>query len=379
MQLYHLGDIKDKKEFLSKLGVQQGGISIIAKKMKLLHFYIKDLKTPAINILKQDALSIGAELAVPSGVILCEKPFYDCVLIGTLKHIEILSKKELAQPFGLKNVALELKKFLKTPNYPTKIMAIINANDDSFFKDSRFKDNKAIKKIKEYIKDGANIVDIGGVSSRPNAKDVSVEEELKRVKPICDVISEKKLYEKTIFSIDSYAPKVVEYALKRGFKIINDITGASNDEIICLAIKYGVKLCIMHKQGTPKTMQIAPKYEDVVIEVSQFFEQQIKKCEDLGLNKKDIILDVGIGFGKTLEHNITLIKNLHHFKNFGCEILIGASRKSLIDHITPTPIEDRLEGTLALHFKALQNGANIIRCHDVKEHKKFLDVWEALS
>jgi len=140
---------------------------------------------------------------------------------------------------------------------------------------------------------------------------------------ICDVIAKEKLYEKAIFSIDAYTPSVIEYALKSGFTIINDITGASDENIIHLALKYKAKLCIMHMQGSPQTMQDNPHYEDVMQEVSTFFEERIAKCEALGLERKDIILDVGI---------------------FGCEILVGASRKSLIDNIIPTPTDKRLAG-----------------------------------
>jgi dihydropteroate synthase len=378
MNIYQLGHITDKKEALKALDVESGGISIMAKKMELLYFFIKDLKTPAANILKQDALSIGAELAVPGGVILCEKPTYDCILIGTRKHMELLSKKELAQPFGLKTVATELKKFLSTKTYPTQIMGVINANDDSFFAGSRFKAEDAIKQINTMIEDGAGIIDIGAVSSRPGADEVRAEEELARIKPICDIIKSEKLYEKTTFSIDSYTPDVVEYALNRGFSLINDITGASDETIINLAVKYDAKLCIMHMQGTPKTMQKDPKYEDVMVEVSDFFEARISKCEALGLGREKIILDVGIGFGKTLEHNLTLIKNMTHFKVFGCELLVGASRKSMIDKLIASAPEERLPGTLAIHLKAVENGASIVRCHDVAEHQQALTVLRAM-
>ncbi len=378
MQVYQLSNIKNKKQFLENLNVHGGGISIMAKKMELLYFFIKDLKTPAANILKQDALSIGAELATPSGVITCEKEFYDCLLIGTRKHMEILSKKELAQPFGLKKVAEELQKFLKTKEYSTQIMGIINANDDSFFSGSRFQADDAIAQIKKMIKDGANIIDIGAVSSRPNADVVSADEELKRIKLICDVIKSEKLYDEVSFSIDSYTPLVIEYALKSGFNLVNDITGASNDELVKLAVAYKAKLCIMHMQGTPQTMQNNPEYDDVMVEVSNFFEERILKCEALGMKREDVILDVGIGFGKTLEHNLTLIKNMRHFKKFGCEVLVGASRKSMIDKIVPTPTEERLAGTLVIHSKAVENGASIVRCHDVKEHLQALAVLEVL-
>jgi len=379
MYIYKLGSITDKKKALKVLGVESGGVGIMAKKMELLYFFIKDLKTPAANILKQDALSIGAELAVPGGVILCEKPTYDCILIGTRKHMEILSKKELAQPFGLKSVASELKKFLSIKNMPMKIMGVININNDSFFEGSRFQKEDAVAQIKQMITDGADIIDIGAVSSRPDAEMVSELVEHERMKPICDAIESKKLYEKATFSIDSYTPSVVEYALKSGFTFVNDITGVSDEAIIKLAVKYEAKLCIMHMQGTPQNMQENPYYNDVIVEVSQFFEERIAKCESLGLERKNIILDVGIGFGKTLEHNITLIKNMAHFKVFGCEVLVGASRKSMIDKIVSTPIKERLAGTLTIHLKAVENGANIVRCHDVKEHVQAFAVADKLK
>lgn len=379
MHIYKLGNITDKKAALKALGVESGGVGIMEKKMELLSFFIKDLKTPAANILKQDALSIGADLAVPGGVILCEKPTYDCILMGTRKHMEVLSKKELAQPFGLKVVARELKKLLSEKTYPTQIMGVVNANDDSFFAGSRFKAENAIAQINKMIEDGADIIDVGAVSSRPGAAEVSAEEELKRIKAICDSIAFEKLYEKANFSIDSYTPTVVEYALQNGFTLINDITGASDEAIINLALKYEAKLCIMHMKGTPQTMQNAPEYDDVMVEVSEFFEERIAKCEALGMDRKNIILDVGLGFCKTLEHNLTLIRNLNHFTHFGCEVLIGASRKSMIDKIISTPIEERLPGSLAIHLKAVENGASMLRCHDVKEHVQALAIWEALT
>ncbi len=378
MQLYRLGDLSDTKAVLEKLGVESGGIAIMSKKMELLCFYIKDLRTPAANILKQDALSIGAELAVPGGVITCEKEHFDCILIGTRKHIEILSRKELAQPFGLKTLAKELKSFLTPVTFPVRIMGVINANEDSFYSGSRFQASDAIARIETMIEEGAQIIDIGAVSSRPGAEAVSADTELARIKPVCDAIKASKLYEKALFSIDSYTPEAVSYALQSGFGLINDITGASDERLVALAVEHDVRYCMMHMQGTPQTMQQNPVYEDVTAEVSTFFEERIAKAEAQGLKRENIILDVGIGFGKTLEHNLTLIKNMRHFTHFGCEVLIGTSRKSMIDKIIPTPVEARLPGTLALHLKAVENGASIVRCHDVAEHRQALKVWHAL-
>lgn len=378
MEIYRLNEIKDKKLFLKKLDIDKGGIPILSNKMDLYYFFIKNLSAPAVNILKQDALSIGANLATPSGAIVHSQKTFDCLLIGTKKHIKILSKKELSQSFELNLLAKELKESLDEKKYELKIMGIINANDDSFFSGSRFLGSKAINECKKMIVEGANILDIGAVSSKPNADIVSEKDELERIKPICDTIKKEKLYEKTIFSIDSYTPSVVEYALRSGFSIINDITGARDDKLIELAIKYNAKICIMHMQGTPQDMQKNPQYDDVMINVSQFFEEQITKCEHMGLNRENIILDVGIGFGKTLEHNTILIRNMSHFKKFKCEILIGASRKSLIDKIIATPIEKRLAGSLAIHLKGIDNGATIIRCHDIIEHKQAISVWNVI-
>lgn len=378
MKLYRV-DISDKKEFLETLDVDKGGRGIIQEKMELYTIYIKDIKTPAVNILKQDALSIGAEVASPSGVITCKNEYSDCLLIGTKKHLKILSKKELTQPFGLKEVAQSLQDFLSEKHFSTKIMGVLNINEDSFYSGSRFAPDEALQALEHLIDEGAAIIDIGAVSSRPNAVKVSEKEEFERVVELLDEIDDKRLYEKAIFSIDSYTPSVVEHALKSGFKIINDITGASDDAIIKLALKYDARLCIMHMQGTPQDMQKEPRYDDVMSEVSDFFEARIAKCEALGLSRENIILDVGIGFGKTLEHNLTLLANMRHFKKFGCELLIGASRKSMIDALYSSSAEERLPGTLAIHLKALQNGVSIIRCHDVAEHKQALNVWESIK
>lgn len=362
-------DCKDTAEkLLRDLEVESGGVAILSDKMETITLYIRDLPTPAVNILKQDALSIGADLAVPSGVITCSKDHFDCILIATTKHLKILSRKELAQPFGLKNLAKQLRDFLPKEQKSTQIMGVVNANDDSFFVGSRYKEADAIERIKEMIIQGATIIDIGAVSSRPGATTVSQAEELQRIRPICDTIKEQKLSTQVLFSIDSYTPSVVAYALESGFGIVNDITGASNPEVIELAHRYGAKICIMHMQGKPKTMQKNPYYDNVMVNLNDFFEERIAKCESIGVKREDIILDVGIGFGKRLEDNLRLIKNLQHFQRFGCEILIGASRKSMIDAITPTPIEERLAGTLAIHLKAVENGASIVRCHDVQEH-----------
>jgi dihydropteroate synthase len=381
MKIYKLNPDIDLKKLMHKMGVDKAGIEIMKQKHSLFIFYIKNMNCGAGNILKQDALSMGAELAVPIGVPNCKNKIFDALLLCNEKQLRMLAKKELSQPFGLKDLAKKLKEFINMPRFPLKIMGVINANDDSFFEGSRFKGLEAVTQIEKMIEEGADIIDIGGVSSRPGSVYPGVEEELNRVKPIINEIYKNRLYEKAVFSIDTFEAKILKYALDRGFKIANDITGLESDEYAKVAAKYNARVVIMHKKGNPKDMQKNPFYENVILEVDEFFEDRIAKANSFGI--KDIILDVGIGFGKRLEDNLALIKHMEHFLHFGYELLIGASRKSMIDMImkkynrSTTPA-NRLPGTLTIHQEAVRNGASIVRCHDVTEHFQALKVFEEI-
>ncbi|MFA6685620.1 MAG: dihydropteroate synthase [Arcobacteraceae bacterium] len=376
MEFYKINSTNHLKDFL-EIGCDEVGAKIMAKKADIHTLYIKNIHFGAANILKQDALSIGAELVVPMGTIVGTDKYVNAILIGTTKHFEILAKKELAQPFGLKELAKNLLSFIKPIQHQVKIMGVLNANDDSFFSKSRFSAKDAVTRIESMITDGADMIDIGGVSSRPGSDTVSADEEFARVKDILDTVKQHNLYEKAIFSIDSFQPKVIDYALSCGFKIVNDITGLSNPQVAQVASKYDASVVIMHMQGDQKTMQINPNYDDVILEIDSFFKERIALAHEYGV--KDIILDVGIGFGKKLEHNLKLIKHLNTFGHFGYELLLGASRKSMINDIIPTPIEERLSGTLTIHLEGIKNGATIIRCHDVKEHNQAIRVMQKIQ
>ncbi|MEA2099686.1 MAG: dihydropteroate synthase [Campylobacterota bacterium] len=378
MRIEKLSSDIDIRKYLTELGVDIGGVNILSQKAQTHIIYISGLHVGGANILKQDALSVGADLAVPRGTVVASIKKVDSILIATSRQLEKLSKKELAQPFGLKELAYKLQDILKTSKPESlEIMGIINANDDSFFSGSRFKDSTAISKIEQMIDDGADIIDIGGVSSRPNAPIVSVEDELARVKPIIESISKNRLYEKIKFSIDSYEPKVISLALDNGFEIVNDITGLRDDEVCKLCANYNATAVIMHMQGTPQTMQDNPIYESMISDVYNYLESSVKRAESFGV--KDIIVDVGIGFGKSLDDNLRLIKNLENFLTLNKKILVGASRKSMIDKISPSLVEDRIAGTLALHLESYKNGASILRVHDVKEHLQAIKIQQALN
>ena len=378
MRFKKLSNSIEIKKYLKDLDVDGGGVNILANKVKHHLIYISNLHVGGANILKQDALSIGADLAVPRGTILAKTDSVDAILIASSRDIQKLIPKLKMQPFGLKEIASFLEDILsvKKPD-SVEIMGVINANDDSFFSGSRFKDSDAILTIEKMIEQGADIIDIGGVSSRPNAEIVLADEELKRVTPILDTIKREKLYQRVKFSIDSYTPVVIDKALDSGFTIVNDITGFKDDEVCKVCASYNATALIMHMQGTPQTMQNNPTYSSVVEDIYDELKNSMQKAESFGV--KDIILDVGIGFGKTLEHNIELIKNLEHFLTLGRPLLVGASRKSMIDKIYPSKVEDRLAGTLAIHLEAIRNGASILRVHDVYEHSQAVTVFNALN
>jgi dihydropteroate synthase len=368
----------DFEKLLSQIGTDKTGVKILAKKSEMLHFFIKNLNIKAANILKQDALSVGADLAVSKGVAAMSVDATDAVLFCTPAQLEKLIKKESIQPFGLKALSNELSAFAQTKEQVRpQIMGILNINEDSFFKSSRTGEAEFADRALKMIEDGADIIDIGAVSSRPGSIYAGEDEELRRLDGVFEAVTKTSLAKKVKLSLDTFSPKAAKSALECGFGIINDITGLRDDALAEVCAKYDAEVVIMHMDKDPQNMQQAPHYDDLFGTIDSFFEEQIKKAESFGIKK--IILDVGIGFGKTLGHNLSLIKNLSNFEKHGVPLLVGASRKSMIDTISKSAVEDRLGGTLSLHQKALDEGASIIRCHDVKEHVQMLRVWQALK
>ena len=256
----------------------------------------------------------------------------------------------------------------------TIIMGVLNVTPDSFSDGGLFFDHKkAIEHAKQMFKDGAQIIDVGGESTRPGSLPISEKEELNRVKPVI----EKLLKEVNVpISIDTYKPRIAEECLRLGAHMVNDVTGMTNKNIINIVKKYQVPAIAMHMKGKPKIMQKNPRYKDVVKEIKLFLKNRISAARKAGI--KDIIIDPGIGFGKTTEHNLQILKRLNEFKELKCPILLGPSRKSFIGNITGMTADERLEGTLAAVAIAVMNGANIVRVHDVKECKMAVQVADAV-
>lgn len=255
-----------------------------------------------------------------------------------------------------------------------KIMGILNLTPDSFYDGGHYTSRKDfLTQTEKMLSEGADIIDLGAMSSRPFSKELPLEAELKRVQNVLpDLINE---FPKTIFSIDTYRSEVAEYALDHGVSIINDITAGTKDEkILNIARKYNAPYIAMHMQGMPENMQILPEYQHIVQDVMYFFSERLQAMRRIGI--ADIILDVGFGFGKSQLDNFSLLKNLAIFQEFDCPILVGISRKSMIYKCLELSPQEALNGTSALHFEALRNGAHILRVHDVKEAKEVVKLFK---
>lgn len=245
------------------------------------------------------------------------------------------------------------------------VMGIINATPDSFYSDSRQQNANAIlKKAEQMLKEGATILDIGGQSTRPGSEKQTVEEEMKRV--IAPIEAIQANFPEAFISIDTYYSLVAKETVAAGASIVNDISAGSMDsEMISTVASLNVPYVLMHMQGRPQTMQHEPVYENVTREILDFFIKKADEFKKAGI--KDIIVDPGFGFGKTIQHNFELLRNLSVFKMLNCPILLGISRKSFIYKTLNVSVEDSLNGTTALHSAGLLNGATILRVHDVKE------------
>ncbi|ELL5374014.1 dihydropteroate synthase [Campylobacter coli] len=376
MKFFKINPNTDFNLLCSFINPHKMGQKIMSEKTQIHFIFIKDISTPAANILKQDALRVGAELITHKEVITAKITHSNALLMASKEQIQKLVVKEKLQDFGLKNLALFLQKdFLKQKK--AELMAVINVNEDSFNAKSRVSEEDFEKRLNDFLALKPEYIDIGAVSSRPGSEYCGKEEEFKRLKKVLDLIYEKNYYEQAIFSLDSFDEYCLEYALNKGFKLINDITSLRNLNLAKLASKYGAKYCLMHMQNNPNNMQDNPFYEDLLDEMTLFFKEKLELLESFGV--KESILDVGIGFGKSAGHNMILIKHLEHFLQFNKPLLIGASRKSVINAYFQSEIKDRLAGTLYLHLKAFENGASIIRVHDLYEHKQLFALAQAMD
>ena len=286
-------------------------------------------------------------------------------------------------------LSYRMKKTMKTPLYinvngrlmdlsEPQVMGILNVTPDSFYAGSRSETEKDIvQRLHQIIDEGASIIDIGGYSSRPNAEHISAEEEMSRLRNGLEII--RKHSPNAVVSVDTFRADVAKMCVEEyGVAIINDISaGQMDEEMFPTIAKLGVPYIIMHMKGTPQDMQVSPKYDHFLKEIFYYFSEKAQKLRDLGV--KDIIIDPGFGFGKTLEHNYELMNHLEEFSLFELPLLVGVSRKSMIYKLLETTPEEALNGTTALHTIALLKGANILRVHDVKEAVESIKIVQKMK
>lgn len=380
---------QEARRALEDIGVDSGAYPYLLPKSRFYCIKLKNISSQAANIIKQEMLSKGGEAAVSRQTVTCQG-YGDVLLMGTLKQYRLLGRKLKVQPFGLKKVAGEIDKILAAAekqeqilNLPqgkslklgerTLIMGILNITPDSFSDGGRYiNPDRAVERAREMAAEGADIIDIGAASSRPDSLIAGEEEELERLLPVVDKLAAEDM----ILSVDTFRGRVAEACLTRGVHIINDIGSLQlDDNMLPVLVKYGAPAVLMHnrlqlRQGEP--------YQDLIADIISELEEAIGQAIEAGLPEDRIIIDPGIGFGKTAAENRVLLKRLACFRSLGKPILLGASRKRFIGETLNLEVGERLEGSLAAVAVGVMNGADIVRVHDVKASRQVAAMVDAV-
>jgi len=379
-------------EHLSRVGVDPASIPIFRNKGEFVSLLIYDVPAISANVIKQEMLAAGGDAAVHKHSITLKVQHTNVLTMGTLaQHKKLIEKLSLMHYWNLDEIARDIKNCLfetkvRTIELPSGrklefekplIMGIVNVTPDSFYAVSRVEKDKLIDFAARMVKEGVDIIDIGGESTRPGSDRISEEEELNRVVPAVEIV--RKNFD-VVISVDTYKAKVAEEALKNGAEMVNDVSALRFDPAMMDVLKtYKPAVVLMHMKGEPKTMQENPYYEDVVKEILYFFKERIEKLQQIGLEDK-FIIDPGIGFGKRLVDNLEIIRRISEFNSLKKPLLVGASRKSFIGQVLGNlPPEERLYGTLAVTAYCVLNGVDIVRVHDVKENLHVIKLIQAIS
>ncbi len=387
-------DDETRRKRLNLTGCEKQGVEIILKKSRSVLIWVEGLNAPAANILKQQLLSLGADAAIHRDAIKGELHGSPVVIVSDERRLEHLPQKMAGQPFGLEALAEQIVEALKrTKEQPSSIplpdgsidlsngpvvMGILNVTPDSFSDGGRYiEPERALERAREMVEEGAGIIDVGGESTRPGAKEVGEEEETMRVVPVIERIAGAL---DVPISIDTRKAKVAEAAIEAGAKIVNDVSALRHDpEMIEVVKRTGVPVVVMHMKGIPENMQDDPYYEDAVTEIIDWLEGKTAELMEKGMEKERIIVDPGIGFGKRLEDNLNIVAEFGDFRNLGFPLMVGYSRKSFLGEITGRDPMERVAGGLAALGRLLDSGAQIIRVHDVAETVDYIKVWKAIG
>ncbi|MCF7874898.1 MAG: dihydropteroate synthase [Candidatus Omnitrophica bacterium] len=394
-----LNNQKEAKEIMLSLGATPAGAKILAPKGVFKSFKIEGIKSWEANILKQHLLSLGSDAAIERDALVKDIET-GVLLFGSINQLNNLCGKLKDQTKRLRLLSKQLAKSLdnvQKTSYLYKardkrlrinkpiICGIVNITKDSFSGDGLLKEagvsvgkleKLVLDKVSRMFKSGAKIIDFGAESSRPFSKRISSQEEIKRIVPVLKAV--RKRFKKLIISIDTHKPKVAKAVIEEGADVINDITALKNNQMASLLKKHNLGCILMHMQGNPENMQVNPSYNRVSEEIGSFFQERLDYCQGEGIGRERIFIDPGIGFGKLKEHNLDIINNLYQFKKFGVPIFLGLSRKSFLGDIIKKSPAGRLGATIAAELVALNQGANVLRVHDVKETNEAIKVFSQL-
>lgn len=355
---------------LSLIGFDSSYKTFAARKFEYKNLKIYNLSSAQANILKQTALSVGSDCATHRDVITGKIEKSNVILTGSISQLTKIADKLKHQPFGLKILGEQiLSQTDIKKSESTKLFGILNITPDSFSDGGKYYEPKdAINHLVQMFEDGADFIDIGAESTRPNSKEVTAEEQIKRLEPILDFTEKENLGSK--ISVDTRSSIVADYALNKGVSIINDVSGFDYDEKMPNVIsKYNAGVIIQHSKGIPQNMQDNPEYKNVVEEIYFSLKSKSELAESYGI--KNIIIDPGIGFGKTKEHNFEILDRIEEFYSLNLPLMVGVSRKRLLGiEEDDNELKDSL--TLALSYPLIQKHVDFLRVHNVKLHKRLL-------
>lgn len=394
LKIVKINNFTEAIEIFRKIGVDPYGIDAMTSKTQHVNILISAQPCKVANIIKQEMLSVGADAAVARGSVSCAVDKTDILLMGTLKQIHALAKKIEKQPFGLGLIARDLldlienaaqnRYILKTARREialgkrTLIMGILNVTPDSFSDGNNYFDRqKAIERGLQMAEEGADMIDIGGESTRPGSVCVTRRQEIARVVPVVDALSRKL---KIPISVDTTKASVAQESLEAGAEIINDISALNGDKKMASIVqKASAALILMHMRGKPTNMQTGNLvYADLMGEIIIHLKNGYRKAITAGIGKDQLVVDPGIGFGKTYEDNCRILKNIGELHVLGLPVLVGTSRKAFIGKITGGDPAERIEGTAATVAAAIMNGCHIVRVHDVAAMKKVAAMMDAI-
>jgi dihydropteroate synthase len=385
---------------MERVGPEEQGIRHMLPKAKHYLVKLERIRRPVAHILKETFLSKGGDAVVNRGLIVATVDESDVILCGTRKQFDLALASIKEQGFGCEKLAHEIEAALCNYENPpvvanehrdprvtkafgaigqrTLVMGILNVAPDSFSDGGRFlESSKAVAHALQMVEDGADIIDVGGESTRPGSDPISAEEEIARVVPVIEQIAAKT---DIAISVDTYKAEVARAAIDAGACMVNDISGASFDpKMVSLIAESKCPAIVMHIKGTPKTMQENPQYSDLMGEITSFLYERVRTLVASGVDERLLMIDPGFGFGKTVEHNLEILRRLRELKSIGRPIVVGTSRKSTIGKVLgDLPVEERLEGTAATVAIAIAHGADVVRVHDVKEMTRVARMTDAV-